>query len=62
MFARKFYLIDREEVLGPLTPEEVRRLLASGEIRPDALGAERGSAKWKPIGELLDEREAVLGS
>jgi hypothetical protein len=26
------------------------------------LGAERGSAKWKPIGELLDEHEAVLRS
>jgi hypothetical protein len=41
------------EVFGPYVPEEVYRLLATGNVVPTDLAQSEGTQEWRPVGELF---------
>ncbi len=48
-----YYLNNRQEAQGPHTEEELRAMLAHGELTPLTLAAPIGSERWMPLEEAL---------
>lgn len=48
-----YYLNNQQEAQGPHTEEELRAMLASGELTPLTLAAPVGSDRWMPLEEAL---------
>jgi hypothetical protein len=50
-----FYVMKGEQTAGPYSIEELRVMLAYGELQRQALCATDGAPAWKPVGDVVDE-------
>jgi hypothetical protein len=49
---RWFYTHDYRQRLGPVTSEELRKLAASGALRPDSMVMPESGGKWLPAAKV----------
>ena len=50
----KWHFIQQDEQQGPVTEEQIKGLLAAGNLNADNLAWCEGMAEWKPIGEIAE--------